>query len=234
MKTRNLISMSIVLVLGFVLSTQAAVISAWDNDDITGSETSTPADTTLQGFSVATLSYGSGLGSGGWADAFDTTASFTSTSLANAIANNDYMTFTIQPGGLVNDLDYTDFDFRAEANSTGFTADLLTSATGFTSSDSLSTFTHNGSPAVQTFNADLSGVAALQNNTGNVEFRLYIYNLGNRMGIGDAFATDGLNDLFVSGNADVATTPEPTTFGLIGLGFLGILAQRKRLARKDS
>ncbi len=223
------------MVMGIICGNlaNAALLAGYNNDALTNPATSAPVTTTGAGVSNSAITQGPGVASvSGWPDGIGTRDN-TSTTLAASIGNDDYFTLTIAPTG-GNEIDFTDFFvLTTTANSTGAGGNLalFSSASGFAAANVLDTYTldASGSVALKTFSTDLSGTTALQNITSTVEFRLYYYNLsnvGSRMQFGNAYSTDGLNDIAVSGL--VSPIPEPSSLILVAVALVGTVSYRRR------
>ncbi len=150
--------------------------------------------------------------------------------LADAIAGNDYLSFTLTPkAGHSFSISSVSATFSSSSGA-GFTIALLSSATGFTAGDALWSFYSSGllggTSALQT--ADLSSVTALLALSNAVEFRFYgYYDSGSgTIGISDIA---GINDLTISGIA--SAVPEPSTYvALMGAAALAFAVWRRRAA----
>jgi hypothetical protein len=195
-------------------------------DSITG--ITLTADSNLQ---TATLAAGPGatIGTSGGSLGF---SSLTVATLNDAITGNVYQSFTLTPSAGYQ-LNISGVTFNADASNTSstFNFDLLSSVTGFTSSDSLGTVSViNGAAASTTI--DTSAVTGLQGVTSSFEFRIYA---SRSAGSGTAayYADDGVNSGLFAINGSVTAVPEPTTWALIGLGTAFVLwrIRRKKAAR---
>jgi hypothetical protein len=156
------------------------------------------------------------------------------TTLAEAISDGYYHTFTItvDPGYT---LDLSGFSASTWAGTDSGNDYLLTSATGFTSTDSLGDGanvnkydTSNGGPngtfpTLTPWTADLSSVASLQDLTttsGPIEFRIYEVD-------SDSGYDQGEFTVSLQGTV-TATTPEPATYALMLTGAAMLVAFRIR------
>ncbi len=193
----------------------AEVLVLWENDHLGGIDVSTAAgEAPSAGFWHADLAAAPVLsrGAGGTETTYVNTFAMRnadSLSLAEAIENNRYVTFSLeaQSGKAMN---LTNIVARLQAqDATNYEVyfALMSDATGFSDGDQFTTWivggTGNSSDwlgQVRTF--DLSGVAELQNVAG-VEFRIYVYGHQGgafaQAGIGRAFQTNGDADLRVEG-----------------------------------
>ena len=152
------------------------------------------------------------------------------TDLAGAITDIDYITFTVDVDAGYQ-MDLTSLTARqGYTENSGYTgkfaaADLLTSASGFTSDDSVyynqnfATTPRNGNVIYyDDWDVALSG-AEFQGLTGSTEFRFYLTDNTN-----SADFIHRLDDIVLNG--DVSLIPEPATLCLLGLG--GLLLRRKK------
>jgi hypothetical protein len=129
-------------------------------------------------------------------------------SLANSIVANDYFSFTIDGSTASYESIFVRITVQANAFPATTEFSLLSSVTGFgegaVALDIFSVSASQSGANHGTGTFDLSKVAALQNATGAVEFRIYYHDTGanpmTRIGIGQAFATNGTPDLTVTGS----------------------------------
>lgn len=211
----------------------AAVLTVFSTADLDNTaNTSDSPDAVAADISSGDLTLGPGLtGQTGWNQTLDAAGFFGNASLATAIANDDYATITITPDA-GQEIDFSNFHVILGINVGTETGDnsiaLLSSATGFTAADALDVYepvtATGGALANTAFDTNLAGVAALQNVTGAVEFRLYYSQVGNRIGIGAPFSGAVQDDLRIDGT--VTTVPEPGSLALLGLG--GLMAMRRK------
>ncbi len=225
----------IAILLAMAVTAQADVIANWNNEALAAGATSAPVETTHADVSSTAQTFGAGLAASNYPEALTAWANTLFGTLDAAITGNDYFTFTITPdaGKVVS---YSDLFLRhttqanAQPATTVFT--LMSSVSGFTSSDGLDTIIMTASAAGANLGSgtfDLSGESALQNVVAGtaVEFRIYAHTTAGemtRLGIGEAFYQDR-DDLTLSGTV----VPEPATVGMLGLGALvAVIARRTR------
>jgi len=235
-----------ILFFAFAGLANAAVIAQWENDHLAGTEASTTAgEGTSNGSWSSFLDSAPvlGRGPGGTATAYINTFGMRNaneTSLANAIANNRYWTFTLTLGDKADWMNITNIFVRLQAqDATSYPVyfTLMSDKTGYTAGSELITWTVGGTGNSahwlgQQRSVNLSGVSALQNITDDVTFRLYAYGQPGaftQVGIGRAFQTNGSADLIVYG--DIVVLPEPGAIGLIGLGCIMAALLKRRVSR---
>ncbi len=222
---------SLLLSLSFVLCPRAqAQIVAWE---LSGSNASTSnplaANTLASGLASAQLSLGGGVTASAAADTFGASG-FNSTSLAAAIAANQYLKITLTPtSGYALSLTSISMQTSVSTAVTDFHAALLSSATGFTASDTLHTYAF-GTASAPLQTVTLSGESDLQGLATATEFRLY----GWRDTAGTStFRFRSLSGYDVAVTGTVSAVPEPATWaaaaGLIALA--GAIARRRN--RRD-
>ena len=204
-----------------------AQIAAWE---IAGTSAVTsnpkPAGTLGDFIDSANLTLGAGITASSAADTFGGSG-FNSTALASAITGDQYLSFTLTPttGYAVS---FTSLSLLSGVSTatTSFHGEVLSSATGFNSGASLHSYSFSSTSApLQSIT--LSGVSALQNVTGPVEFRIYGWR---DTGGTSTFRLRSLtgNDLVLNGT--VSAVPEPTTYAAIlgALTLAGVVMHRRR------
>lgn len=204
-----------------------AQIIAWEISGTNATAANPLAATTLgSGLASAQLSLGSGVSASAAADTFGATG-FNATSLAAAIAANQYLSITLTPAAGYS-LSLTSLALQTSVSTavSSFHGALLSSATGFAADDALHTYAFSTAAApLQT--ATLSGENDLQGLTTATEFRLY----GWRDTTGSStFRFRSLSGYDVSFAGAVSAVPEPSTWaataGLVALA--GAIAWRRK------
>lgn len=131
----------------------------------------------------------------------------------------DYISFTIDstsPTPLrISNIQYT----YSSASNSGFvlSSHLLTSATGFTASDSLNTIDFDSVNGSTDANVDVSNIDDLQNLSGPLEIRIYFSDSTFRPG-----PNHRVDTIIIQG------VPEPGSLALLGLGGVCLLSRRRR------
>jgi hypothetical protein len=192
------------------------------NDSLSGITLTADSNLTTASLALGSgASAGTAFGSLGFANAGD------ASTLSGAITDSVYHSFTLTPTAGYQ-LNITGVSYNADASSgtSTFNFDLLSSATGFTSSDSLGTFSViNSAAASGTINT--SANTSLQGITSTVELRIYVSrSAGN--GTAAYYADDGVNGGLFSVDGTVTAIPEPGTWALIGLGSAVVLWRMRR------
>lgn len=226
-------ALAIALLLPFsialVPSAQAQIV-AWELSGTSAVASNPLAATTLaSGVATAQLTLGSGVTASTAIDTFGG-AGFNSTSLAAAIAANQYLSITLTPtAGQSISLTSISLQSGVATAVTNFNGALLSSATGFTASDALYSYAFGtASASLQT--ATLTGEAGLQGLTAATEFRLY--------GWRDVAGTSTFRFRSLSGNdvsiqGTVSAVPEPATWAaLAGIVSLTAALVRRRQTRR--
>lgn len=245
-KILGIVSLALLLVVN-ASQVNAALVAGWDFDPQVGgtgvwgpsplAASSVNADVTVGG-----LTRGSGIltpaGSAAAANAWGGTGWNDSTSAATSIANGDFITFavTADVGSAVS---FTSIDaYNVRRSATGASTGQWQYSVGggaFTDIGSAITWgavtTFAGNPQAL---INLSGIAALQNVTDTVTFRLLNWggtSAGGTWYLNDPTGTPG-NDFIVSGT--ISAVPEPTSMLLASIAGVsgGYGAWRRRKAKK--
>lgn len=203
---KNILSISL-LSLASLTCSQADDLATWELDSLDVDQVSAVASSHAANLTVGKLMGGS---EARWPDALvvlrhDSPIS----SLASALVADDYFSFTIHGSSASYESIFMRITVQANAFPATTEFSLLSSVTGFgEGAVALDTFSVEASQSGAnhgTGTLDLSKVAALQNVSGEIEFRIYYYDAGanpmTRIGIGQAFATNGSADLVVTGSA---------------------------------
>lgn len=221
---------ALLLSLSITLCPRAqAQIVAWEiSGTNAGASNPLAAATLASGLASANLALGSGVTASSAADTFGASG-FNSTSLAAAIAANQYLSLTLTPAA-GHALDLTSISLLTGVSTavTDFHGALLSSATGFTAADALHTYAF-GTASAPLQTATLSGETALQDLSTATEFRLY----GWRDTTGTStFRFRSLTGYDVSITGTVSAVPEPATSAMIlGATALAVVAYRRRQRR---
>ena len=210
MKTLSLLLF--IFCLFFCFSTVNAQILAWDFAGNAGNEATVNSTTTDPNLNVSAISRGAGLSANALADSYSSSSfSSTSTSLNDAIANNDYLQFTVSPqSGFRVSLSSLNATFRRSAtgpNTFQWQYSLDGFATPGINVGPTITYTGTETNGVAQPAIDLSAVPALQNVAfpNTVTFRLYGWNASSTAG---TFALGRLtgNDLALGGTVEAIPT----------------------------
>ena len=152
-------------------------------------------------------------------------------SLAGAVSDNGYVTFTVTPQTGIS-LDLTSLDLSGasfENNSGGDTTYFAveSSVGGFSGTSALATPTAFSST---TAGPDITLGSAYSDLTTATEFRLYFYqDEGAESYIDDTIENGSTIVLNGTANVAILNTPEPSTYALLGLGAAAlILVSRRR------
>jgi len=222
------LAIAMLFLLSITLCPRAqAQIVAWEISGTSAAASNPMAATFLaSGLASAQLALGSGVNASAAADTFGASG-FNATSLAAAIAANQYLSITFTPAaGQALSLTSLSLQTSVSTAVSSFHAALLSSVTGFTAGDSLHTYAFSTAAApLQT--ATLSGESDLQGLTTATEFRLY----GWRDATGTStFRFRSLSGYDVSIAGTVSAVPEPSTWaataGLVALA--GAIAWRRK------
>jgi hypothetical protein len=218
---------SILTLFCLVSFAKAADIITFEFSPIAGDEATVQSTSNDALLTPSVISRGAGLTASGNADRFNAT-SWNTNDLANAIANDDFMEFSVTNTG-VNQFSVTNIIILAQRSNSGPTNWAIRGSHDAFATD-LGTFTLPG--ATTTTNSfDVSGVAALQSRNTPVTFRVYGFNagaVGGSAGIGDS-PTAADNDLIIQGfttpmggggstnSVTIATTANASELGTNGV-----------------
>lgn len=192
---------SILTLLCLASFAQANDIITFEFSALAGNEVSAPSASNDPLLTPSVITRGAGLTAAANGQRFNGTSWGTNT-LADAIANNDFMEFSATNTG-ANQFSITNVIILAQRSGTGPTNWVLRGSHDGFATD-LGTFALLGTTTT-TNSLDVSGVATLQNRNTPVTFRLFAFNasaLAGSAGVGDS-PTAGDNDLIIQGT----TTP---------------------------
>ncbi|MBL7999252.1 MAG: choice-of-anchor D domain-containing protein, partial [Candidatus Kapabacteria bacterium] len=198
------LALCILIVLGASTQHLAAQILAWDFNGHSGDSASVFANTRNANLQNSQITRGSGVNADALGNSFNSTAfSPSNNSLVQAVTDQEYLQFTLQPSsGYYASLTTLDVNFRRSATGPQtFQWQYSTDGTNFTNIGSSITFTSTADDGVAQTQILLSSIPALQNVSSStiITFRLYAWNATNTNG---TFALGRLtgNDLAIGGN----------------------------------
>lgn len=206
-----------------------AQLATWE---ITGSNASLtnpdPADALGSQIASARLGLGAGITASGAANTFGGSG-FSSTSLASAIAANQYLSVTITPNSN-QAISISSISFLTGLSTafTYFHGELLSSRTGFSAGSSLYSYT-TGTTTPSLQSATLSGFSALQNVNGPIEFRLYGWHDGSGS---TTFRFRSLSGSDVTISGSTSAVPEPGTYAVV-IGVMSLAGAAYLRKRRD-
>lgn len=219
MKKNLQLSTTALLVCAATSSAATIANYTFDNGGGTASvaSTDTDTDTTASVFATgAGFSFIDSLGAIGGTTGGAGLDTGTTDDLADAIANNEYFTFTVDAVDAATfDLEGISFDYgRWSRGAQDFY--LFTSVGGFTAGDELlkvndiaqSSSTALADSGTATFDFTTVGDPSIYEGLTSVEFRIYLDDRADNLNAGSGTMLD---NVFVT-----ATVPEPGTFALIG------------------
>ncbi len=195
-----------------VATTRADIILAWNTFGNAGTET-TEASTVNFGVSASNLTLGAGVNAAGNANRFGgnnwfDTGNANPSTLANAIAGNNYIEFTVTPDA-GKSIDLTSLSFVWDRSNTGpSSVALRSSADGFSTDLGSATGIVNGALATQNFAFSLTNIIT------PTTFRMYGFNATGTTGTGGFDTATNANNVILNGSV---TVPEPGTLILAGL-----------------
>jgi glucuronoarabinoxylan endo-1,4-beta-xylanase len=195
---------TLALFLITVTSLNAQTLAGW-NFNAKGGQSSVAATTLASGVS-GNSSLGSGLVAINYLSNGLTGRDQTQTTLANAITNNEYISFTITPAS-GKSVSITSVKFRPISQNRARSFSVFSSRNGFAAANVISTTSHNGNQwlALQTVN-----ISSHTNITTATEFRIYIYGYTDQWesaGLGNRQSGLSEDDLIITGTVqDVATS----------------------------
>ncbi len=174
MKKSILVVLVAMMVLAFsgVVQALPTEIIAWDTYGLSGNEDTLASFSNAASVSAADMTRGSGLLGVTWvSDALSFRHAHEST-LADAIADNDYWEFTVTPNSAI---DIHGVEMEVMSNDMAMSCALMSDVTGgFTDGNEIETKALPDTLGVRAL-FDLSGIAALQDRTDPVTFRIYFW-----------------------------------------------------------
>lgn len=212
----------------FLTSNTYAQLVAWE---VTG--VNAQANNPLSGIILdsniisASIILGSGVSASSAGDTFGG-SNFDKASFTDAISDGDYISIFITPSSPY-EVSFSSFTYLGGlSGAANFNVALLSSVTGFSSSDTLDIYPFS-TASPQARSITLSSIPALQNVIGTVEFRLY----GWRDSTGTStfrIRSNAGYDLTISGSTTLTAVPEPSTYAAIlgGVALVGVVAIRRR------
>jgi hypothetical protein len=199
---RNNLMMKITLFLLFITAAASGwgQILTFDFNSIAGSEATINSNTNNPGITASSITRGSGLTASGNGNRFNAT-NWAVTSIANAIAGNDYMEFTITPAATCN-FSVSSISIQLQRSSTGPRAIALRSSLdAFAANlDAEYSIVDNTSTQTFTFSFTQSNISTAT----TYRFYMYAEAAGGSGGIGDGAG----NDLIVNGTTNCSASPE--------------------------
>jgi len=178
-----------------IASGQSSFSIVFDSTGIDEDGASYDSDSNTSQIQSASWIRGSGLNAktfgSNFQDTFNSQRARTS-SLANAIANDDYYTVTLTPNEALN---FESIEIAVGAQNSGASAALLSDATGFVAGSEIATLTVDGNSET----VDVSSISALAGVSSAIEFRVYFWNAG-------SFSLTRLGGVTFSGETATAIT----------------------------
>lgn len=192
-----------------------APLLAWDFAGGAGNEASVAATSVDANLNSSNVTRGAGINAASLPNGFSSTNYTASGTLSNAVTNNQYFQFTLNPkAGYQASLSTLDANLRRSStgpNAYQWKYSLDGFATAGVDIGSPVSFTNAATTGVAQTQIDLSGISALQNisTVNTVTFRLYPYGAS---ATGGTFAfglpTTPVNDIAITGTTAAAPTPD--------------------------
>lgn len=196
-------------------SAQSVIQAAWDFNGNAGNETSVAPLTIASHIQPVLLVRGAGLTPAALANSFNSTGWTTTNSITDAIANNDYLEWTMQPqSGFVTALHQLNANFRRSGTGPDhFQWRYSVDGVHFTNLGAEILFSGTATNGVTQLPIDLQGISDLQMIPAvqTVYLRLYGYNASASSG---SFALGRLtgNDLSITGSTQAITPQQLLVF----------------------
>jgi len=237
-KKMFLAALVVCLTFGQSKQSKADILLSWNTAGNLGTETSEPSVTNDPSIAASTLTLsgvtpagnGNRFGGSGWFDAGNTLAGST---LAEAVAGNNFIQFVVAPTS--GSFTATSLDFIWDRSSTGPSAVALRSSVdGFASDLGSVTGMISGGAATATLRT--IAISGLNDVSSATTFRLYGFNATATTGTGGFDTVTGLTTPNVIFNGTITAVPEPTSIALVSLiGCAGLVsAYRRRKAKSKS
>ncbi|MDX2189392.1 MAG: Ig-like domain-containing protein, partial [Bacteroidota bacterium] len=180
-------------------------LATWDFTG-KGGQSTVAASSKLGDVTSASATIGAGLSALDYLSHGLTASDNTSTTLAQAISGNDYISFTVNPAS-GKALSITSVEIRPISQDAIRTFALFSSKNGFSAGNQISTFTSESQFGAALVSIAISNHVSL---TTSTEFRVYIYGGGNQyqsQGFGNRTNAAGTYDLAILGTSSSTTTP---------------------------
>lgn len=223
--------------LGQSISCKADILLSWNTAGNLGTETSEPSVTNDANLAAANLTLGAGVvastngnrfGGSNWFDTGNTAAGST---IAEAVAGNNFIQFVVTPSGAT--FSATSLDFIWDRSGTGpSSVALRSSIDGFATDLGTVTGMISGGNATTTLRSiAISGVNDISTST---TFRLYGFGTTAVGGTGGFDTATGATTPNVVFNGTITAVPEPTSIVLLSLaGSSGLVVNyRRRKSRR--
>ncbi len=174
----------------------SAGILTFDFGGLAGDELTAPSNTNDPNLSPSTISRGSGLIASGNGDRFNAT-NWSTISIADAVANDQYMEFTITPNAGYG-FDVSSIQFQIQRSNTGPVAVALRNSLDNYTANLDTEYAILDNTSIQTFNFIFSQVMS----SSPVTYRIYMY--AEAAGGSGGFEGTG-NDIIVNGSVSFST-----------------------------